>query len=360
MKLPESTATVRSRRQQRRPARSTACAGRSRRGAGDGRRYGDVAPADPRRDRGAHGVRRGTRCVGATDAERRPRRWPATSPSTPRSTGRCAPSASGVEVDLHHRAPRDRSACRAAWSTCSARSPSRRPGPRRGSARRPAARRTRRRCPSDHGSPANSPCATAEVASSAPDALGRAPRSSRPGRAGRRGRRRTPAAAARRAARRARRPRRRPAGGAGAGPPAASAARPGPAAACTSSGRLSTTVRRCSTAVRYARTASATAEPAECTRSATAPTAVGQAAWSMRKFERTAAAPVSAASTSSGVRLLAASVMPVIALVSPQPWCTVQHRRAGRWSARRRRPSSPRRPRAGRRRTGRRPRPARW
>ena len=60
-----------------------------------------------------------------------------------------------------------------------------------------------------------------------------------------------------------------------------------------------------------------------CTRSATAPTAPTSADWSIRKLERTAAPPVSAASTSIGVRLLAASVIPVIALVSPQPWCTV-------------------------------------
>jgi hypothetical protein len=44
----------------------------------------------------------------------------------------------------------------------------------------------------------------------------------------------------------------------------------------------------------------------------------------MRKFERTAAPGMSAASTSSGVRLLAASVNPVIALVSPGPWWTLQ------------------------------------
>ena len=43
----------------------------------------------------------------------------------------------------------------------------------------------------------------------------------------------------------------------------------------------------------------------------------------MRKFERTAAAGVSAATTTSGVRALAASVRPVIAFVSPGPWCTV-------------------------------------
>jgi hypothetical protein len=43
----------------------------------------------------------------------------------------------------------------------------------------------------------------------------------------------------------------------------------------------------------------------------------------MRKFDRSAAAGVSAASTSSGVRLFAASVSPVIAFVSPGPWCTL-------------------------------------
>ncbi len=81
-------------------------------------------------------------------------------------------------------------------------------------------------------------------------------------------------------------------------------------------------MRRCSTAVRYARTVSASAEAGEWTRSATAPTALTSASWSMRKLDRTAAAPVSAASTNSCVRLFAASVMPVIALVSPQPWCS--------------------------------------
>jgi hypothetical protein len=42
----------------------------------------------------------------------------------------------------------------------------------------------------------------------------------------------------------------------------------------------------------------------------------------MKKLERTAPDPVAAASTIIGVRLLAASVIPVTALVSPQPWCT--------------------------------------
>jgi hypothetical protein len=38
------------------------------------------------------------------------------------------------------------------------------------------------------------------------------------------------------------------------------------------------------------------------------------------KFDRTAELALSAASTMSGVRLLAASPMPVMALVSPHPW----------------------------------------
>src|SRR5207302_1462451 len=40
--------------------------------------------------------------------------------------------------------------------------------------------------------------------------------------------------------------------------------------------------------------------------------------------ERTAAPAVSAASNSRGVRLLAASAKPVMALVRPGPWCVVQ------------------------------------
>ena len=43
------------------------------------------------------------------------------------------------------------------------------------------------------------------------------------------------------------------------------------------------------------------------------------AATSIRKFDVTAEALTSAASTSMGVRLLAASVMPVSALVMPGP-----------------------------------------
>jgi hypothetical protein len=81
------------------------------------------------------------------------------------------------------------------------------------------------------------------------------------------------------------------------------------------------TGRRCVTAVRQPRSRSAAADSAQATRSQTAPTAVATAAWSMKKLDRGAVA--SGARTSSGVRLLAASVMPVSALVKPGPWCTL-------------------------------------
>ena len=64
---------------------------------------------------------------------------------------------------------------------------------------------------------------------------------------------------------------------------------------------------------------SSTADSGLCTRSGTAPTLRISASWSMRKFEPTAEPATSAASTTSGVRLFAASVIPVIPLVRPQP-----------------------------------------
>ena len=82
---------------------------------------------------------------------------------------------------------------------------------------------------------------------------------------------------------------------------------------------LSRTGRRSTCARRNARATSSAALSPECTRSAAAPTVVASAAWSSRKFERSAAAGASPASSSSGVRLLAASVSPVIALVKPGP-----------------------------------------
>ncbi len=83
-------------------------------------------------------------------------------------------------------------------------------------------------------------------------------------------------------------------------------------------------MRRSTSAWRSARAVSATADAGVCTRSAAAPTAAASASWATRKLERTADAPVSAARTTSGVRLFAASVIPVIALVSPGPWWTVR------------------------------------
>ncbi len=94
----------------------------------------------------------------------------------------------------------------------------------------------------------------------------------------------------------------------------------GAAADWTSRGRLSTTVRRSFRAVRKARRVSATAVAGEWIRSLTAPTLRASASWSILKLDRTAEAWVSAVSTISGVRLLAASPIPVIALLSPQPW----------------------------------------
>ena len=87
---------------------------------------------------------------------------------------------------------------------------------------------------------------------------------------------------------------------------------------------------------RFSRTVRAVAAPRSPRRRAASATAVAAEVDSARhgapppaasarlvdeKFDRGWVA--SAATTTSGVRLLAASVMPVIALVSPQPWCTV-------------------------------------
>ncbi|WP_344904504.1 hypothetical protein [Streptosporangium longisporum] len=84
---------------------------------------------------------------------------------------------------------------------------------------------------------------------------------------------------------------------------------------------MSRTVRRSSRATRKASVTSAAAVRAEAIRSGTAPTASASAAWSTKKLERRSV--TSPASTTSGVRLLAASVTPVIALVSPGPWWTL-------------------------------------
>ena len=75
------------------------------------------------------------------------------------------------------------------------------------------------------------------------------------------------------------------------------------------------------TAVRTAAAATSAALDGSSTRIGTAPTARASASWSTKKLDR--GSVTSAATTTTGVRLLAASVMPVIALVSPEPWCTV-------------------------------------
>lgn len=69
---------------------------------------------------------------------------------------------------------------------------------------------------------------------------------------------------------------------------------------------------------------SAAAVAPEWMRSGIAPSVLASTAWSMRKFDRSAAAGDSPASSSSGVRLFAASASPVSAFVNPGPWCTLQ------------------------------------
>jgi hypothetical protein len=88
-------------------------------------------------------------------------------------------------------------------------------------------------------------------------------------------------------------------------------------------GMLSTTGRR-STRVRLsARTASFAAVSGPRTRSAITPAVAASPPWSILKFDQSASAGVSAASTSSGVRLLAASVNAVSVFVKPGPWWTL-------------------------------------
>ena len=86
---------------------------------------------------------------------------------------------------------------------------------------------------------------------------------------------------------------------------------------------LSTTGRRSTRARRSARAVSAAAVAPEWMRSGTAPSVAVRPGWSIAKFERIAARGASPASTSSGVRLLAASVSPVSAFVKPGPWWTL-------------------------------------
>jgi hypothetical protein len=109
-------------------------------------------------------------------------------------------------------------------------------------------------------------------------------------------------------------------GGRAAGAPSASAA----GRAQRSIGIMSTTGRRSTIARRSARAASCPAVSGEWTRSAAAPTDSTSACWSIRKFERRAAAGVSPARTSSGVEAFTASARPVRVFVRPGPWWTLQ------------------------------------
>ena len=84
-------------------------------------------------------------------------------------------------------------------------------------------------------------------------------------------------------------------------------------------GMLSTTGRRSIRVRRRARAASSAAVSGPRTRSAMAPAVAARDPWSILKFDHSAPAGVSAASTSSGVRLFAASVSPVSVLVKPGP-----------------------------------------
>ncbi len=170
--------------------------------------------------------------------------------------------------------------------------------------------------PTANGSPSKSPLATAEVASTAPlrspsrRSAGPAPLSTAP---------RPPMIAGRAAPASASTTASSEPGRTGASSGHGGGGVSSAGAACTSSGSMRTTVLRSTTARRTARVTSATAVAGPCTRSATAPTEVTSASWSILKFERSCAGGVSAASRISGVRLLAASVKPVIAFVSPGP-----------------------------------------
>ena len=114
-----------------------------------------------------------------------------------------------------------------------------------------------------------------------------------------------------------RRHRRRAVGdGAGAAGPVSSV--------CTSSGRFSSTVRRSPTAVATAAAACATAVVRRGDAHRDRADRGGQRR--LVDVEVRAGPGRLGRDTISGVRLFAASVMPVIALVSPQPWCTVTRR----------------------------------
>ena len=322
MKLPESTATDPLGRQQVVQRDRERRAGRS----APGRRRSSirhVAPAHlgarcARRSavgRGSRGPAAAAE-LGGTPGRRRP-----TSPSTPRSTGRLAPSASGSRSTcttvasgadqpavpgrphVQRAAPADDEVGAAdqlggerrgepAGDAERPRVPANRPvGHRRGGQQRPAAARPALERPPAPASRAPRPARN----------TGRRAAASSVGQLGDRGGGRP--------------------GGAGSGSTGAAGtgqlrrpAPPGrPAAGSARTVRRSPTARAVGPR-RRRRPRSRPVQPL-----GTAPTARGQAVLVDPEVRAHRGAAVSAASTSSGVRLLAASVMPVIALVSPGP-----------------------------------------
>jgi hypothetical protein len=168
-----------------------------------------------------------------------------------------------------------------------------------------------------HGLPRNSPLAAADVASSAPHSWPARSSSPRAPRAPR------PAMNTGRLALSSVLPSDWTASGDGPGPMTeligVSGGGCSHCAAWTSSGRERITVRR-PIAACQARATSPAADAGERSPTCSAPTAAARPATSTWKLDLTSGA--SATSTISGVRLLAASVMPVIALVRPGPWWT--------------------------------------
>ena len=233
----------------------------------------------------------------------------------------------GVDVDLDDGRVRRRSARRAAWSTCSARSPSRRSGRRRRSARRASGEAK----PPETSERPRVAVRTAPWPRRRSPAARRSARRGAPARRGRRrrahrGRRRRPAAAPRASA--SRQPRH--VLGGRARRPARGDRRPRARAASATSARLHVQrqVQQHRAAFVHARSRTAAAASSTAVVGATS-TRIGHRA--DRRGERVLVdvevrrrlRSPRRRRTTSGVRLLAASVMPVIAFVSPQPWCTV-------------------------------------
>ena len=247
----------------------------------------------------------------------------AASPTTAACTGRCAPSDSSSRSTCTTLAPRAISAPSRVVQRVSE-APKARIRSASAISRAATGEAKPPEMPTAHGEPSNSPWPMAEVASTAPIASprrssgSRAPARTAPRPATISGRRAAAISSATSAT----------ASGAGDGGSGSrsrpGAAPPGAGSAWTSSGRLSTTGLRSTRARRSARAVSAAAVAPEWMRSGTAPSVAARPGWSTAKFERIAARGASPASTSSGVRLLAASVRPVSAFVKPGPWWTLQ------------------------------------